>query len=313
MHANELIGLLVVLGCVAAVYTAEAVLIAAYVGRRLHGRPARGILLARWAIVLHIVAAVGLACFLYAWLIEPYWLDVTHVELPTPKLSQAVFRVVHISDLHCERRPRCEQKLVTIINNLEPDLIFFTGDAVNDPRASDLFRRTMSGLRASLGKFAVCGNHDMHYADRLDLFAGTGFVLQDANTATITKNGESITVIGVSPHRTHDAAPLLAEAPDDRFTVFLMHFSSLVEKLAGPGLDLYLAGHTHGGQVRLPFYGAIVTMERFGKRYEAGLYRVGPTSLHVSRGIGMLGRPAPPVRFLARPQIAVFDIRPQSD
>jgi len=73
------------------------------------------------------------------------------------------------------------------------------------------------------------------------------------------------------------------------------------------GVDLYLAGHTHGGQVRAPLYGAIVTFSEFGKRYEMGPYRVGGTMLYVNRGIGFEPE-LPRVRFLARPEVAVIDL-----
>ena len=77
-------------------------------------------------------------------------------------------------------------------------------------------------------------------------------------------------------------------------------------------MNLYLCGHTHGGQVALPFYGALVTLSRQGKKFEAGKYTIGKTLLYVNRGIGLEAWPAPPVRFLVRPEIAVFDIKPQS-
>jgi predicted MPP superfamily phosphohydrolase len=92
--------------------------------------------------------------------------------------------------------------------------------------------------------------------------------------------------------------------------VFLYHFSDLVESLKRVNVDLYLSGHTHGGQVALPFYGAIITLSKFGKKYESGMYRVGETILYVNRGIGLEPRPAPQIRFLARPEITVFDIGP---
>lgn len=88
----------------------------------------------------------------------------------------------------------------------------------------------------------------------------------------------------------------------------MYHSPDLVEDLPPNAVDLYVAGHTHGGQVALPFYGALVTLSRFGKKYEAGLYHVGDTTLYVNRGIGMEGGPAPRVRFCARPEITVFEI-----
>jgi hypothetical protein len=87
----------------------------------------------------------------------------------------------------------------------------------------------------------------------------------------------------------------------------------LVESLEGLNVDLYLSGHTHGGQIALPLYGAIITLSKFGKKYESGMYTVGDTILYVNRGIGFEPRPAPPIRFCARPEITVFDIAPMKE
>ena len=78
--------------------------------------------------------------------------------------------------------------------------------------------------------------------------------------------------------------------------------------MARNNIDLYLAGHTHGGQVALPFYGALVTLAATGKKYESGLHQLGNTYIYTNRGIGMEGGRAPRVRFCARPEVTVFDI-----
>ena len=76
-------------------------------------------------------------------------------------------------------------------------------------------------------------------------------------------------------------------------------------------MDLYLCGHTHGGQVALPLYGALITLSKFGKKYESGMYESNGTILYVNRGLGLEPKPAPQVRFFARPEITVFDIVPE--
>jgi predicted MPP superfamily phosphohydrolase len=96
-------------------------------------------------------------------------------------------------------------------------------------------------------------------------------------------------------------------ANPEGFRLVAYHTPDLVEELAPLEPDLYLAGHTHGGQVRMPFYGALLTMSRFDKKYEMGLHTVGGTSLFVSRGIGFEPR-MPRIRFLCRPEIAVIDV-----
>ena len=86
---------------------------------------------------------------------------------------------------------------------------------------------------------------------------------------------------------------------------------SEVLRAARLGVDLHLAGHTHGGQVALPFYGAVITLSKYGKRYERGLYREEGTWLYVNRGIGLEGRFAPRVRFFARPEVTLIEISPR--
>jgi hypothetical protein len=103
---------------------------------------------------------------------------------------------------------------------------------------------------------------------------------------------------------------LLAKYPGDGYYVLLYHTPDLVETAAANDVSLYFSGHTHGGQVRLPLYGAIVTLSVYHKEYEMGEYHVGPTTLYVSRGIGMEGLGLPRIRFLCPPEIVVFDLNP---
>jgi predicted MPP superfamily phosphohydrolase len=98
--------------------------------------------------------------------------------------------------------------------------------------------------------------------------------------------------------------------PKDKFSIFLYHYPDEIENVTPHGIDLYCAGHTHGGQIALPFYGALITLSKYGKRFEGGTYRVDNTWLNVNRGIGMEGGPAPRVRFWATPEITVIDVLP---
>jgi predicted MPP superfamily phosphohydrolase len=114
---------------------------------------------------------------------------------------------------------------------------------------------------------------------------------------------------------THDAEwdaerlkAIVTQAPPDAFRVLLYHSPELMPVAPEYGIDLYLCGHTHGGQVRLPLYGAVVTSSRLGKRFEMGHYCVGGTHLYISRGVGLEGMGAPRVRFLCPPEIAMFSL-----
>jgi len=104
---------------------------------------------------------------------------------------------------------------------------------------------------------------------------------------------------------------LRANIPDTGIVILLYHTPDLMPAIASLNLDLYLCGHTHGGQLRLPIYGAIATSSRWGKRYEMGLYREGVTTLYVNRGLGLEGLGAPRARFLAPPEIVLWSLEGQ--
>lgn len=309
---QEKISLIAFFLAILLVYGTEVfVLIGAMVATARH-RSARRILLSKPVLILHVFVVLGLLCAGYGRFVEPYWVEVNVMTVPTPKLKQTAFRVVQISDLHCDVKVRNEQTLVRIINDLKPDIVVATGDYLNDAAALPLLKTTLSQVAAPLGAFAVTGNFEVHRWSDLDLFEQTGFHLLSQDTVVVTKDGESIGISGLAFDRADAWRNLLGTLPCDRFNIFLYHKPDLIEDVSGPGVDLYLCGHTHGGQVALPLYGALITLSKFGKRYESGRYQVGPTTLYVNRGLGFEASPAPPVRFLARPEIAVFDIVPAS-
>jgi predicted MPP superfamily phosphohydrolase len=305
------VSVLIFVGVTFAVYAAEASLIIGVVKSKRRGQRIPKRFWSAGAIIIHLLAIVGTACLLYGHLIEPYWVEVKKVEIPTNKLHQTTVRIVQISDTHCTIRPFNEKKMVEIINGLKPDIIVFTGDSANNSKGLKRFKETMKALEAQLGKFAVRGNIDEGFWPGMDIFGGTGFVELDGNSIEIDKNGEKIWITGVSCKKEDKAGDVLKKVPDDCFSVFLYHYPDLVEDLNGLNVDLYLAGHTHGGQIALPFYGAIITLSKFGKKYESGEYKVGNTILYVNRGLGLAAGFNPKMRFFARPEITVFDLKPK--
>jgi predicted MPP superfamily phosphohydrolase len=265
----------------------------------------------RWVrrIVLSL-AALGVVCFAYAWTIEPRWLEVTHTRIATTKLARPV-RIVHISDVHSDPEPRLEDQLPEVIAAQRPDLIVFTGDALNAPGGLENFRTLMKRLAAIAPTYAVRGNWDVWYWSALDLFGGTGVVeLTDVAVRTSLPDAE-VWIAGVPVGNEWKIPRVLANVPESALEVLLFHYPDEIERASALGVDVYLAGHTHGGQVALPWYGALITYSKFDKRFEAGRYQVGPTTLYVNRGIGMEGGNAPRVRFCARPEVAVIDVVPR--
>ena len=306
---------------VAAVYLFAACAVARLLLRRFGflGPPERaGRIAERGSLAL---AGVGLLCFAYGRFVEPYWPEVRRDRVESPKLrgAQRPVRVVHISDLHCDPEPRLEERLPDIIAAERPDLIVYTGDSINSPEGLPVLRRLLPRLASIAPTYAVRGNWDTAYWRREELFEGTGVVELKKEAARRDVAGATVWVAGApfaSLADPPDGVPsglrnTLKDVPPGAFALFLYHTPDLIlEASETDRVDLYCAGHTHGGQVALPLYGALVTLSKFGKKYESGLHREGPTWLYVTRGVGMEGGPAPRVRFFARPEITVIELVP---
>jgi predicted MPP superfamily phosphohydrolase len=296
------------MAAVAAIFLGAAGVAVYWLVAKLRRRPAN---LSRAAKIILVAGAIGLGCVADGF-IEPYWPAVTHVEIKTnkfPKGSSRV-RIVQISDLHSETPPRLEEKLPAIIAKQKPDLIVFTGDSVNDAEAIGLFRTLMSALARIAPTYVVRGNWDP--ADRSQaLFGDTGVTELQGIPVRLKFGGNSIVISGTATDDPISVHAALLYIPKSEFRIFVHHFPDRIYEVAREEVDLYLAGHTHGGQVALPIYGALVTFSRFDKQFEAGLYTVDKTRLYVNRGIGLEGGRAPRVRFWSRPEITVLDIVPE--
>jgi predicted MPP superfamily phosphohydrolase len=266
---------------------------------------------------LHLSLSVGVA---YATLIEPFRLTVTHLEVPAPKLPQGRrVRLVQISDLHVERITRRERELIERVNALDADYVLLTGDYLNfsyvgEPRAIHDTRQVIGSLRARRGAYAVRGTHTIDPNAVMPLLLDDLPIEWLRNRHTVCgEDGYQIAFAGASCTRRRDidvpaVERALQDVPNGAFTVLLYHTPDLVPEAAAGGVDLYLSGHTHGGQIRLPWYGALITATDAGKRYEMGRYDVDGLTLYVSRGIGMEGMAAPRARFLCPPEIVCVDV-----
>lgn len=260
-------------------------------------------------------------CLIDGLIVEPLSVQAESVAIVSDhwRAGAAPLRVVHISDPHIERFGRRERKAIQMVNDLDADLILMTGDYLNisfpyDPTARQAFRDFVDQLRSRYGIYAVWGNTDVP-AWRYELVAGLDMTVLEDEIVTLQINGQPLSLVGLDIHhrairkdimKLKELAPRL---PQDSFNILLYHTPDLMPEAAATGqFDLYLAGHTHGGQIRLPWYGAIVTASIYGKRYEAGLYQEGRTSLYVSRGLGFEGGSAPRVRFFCPPEVTVFTL-----
>jgi len=306
--------------------------------------PLLGLALARWVLGLLLLllflgglapmvsAAIGaglqlllLGTVVYTTGVEPFALGVTHLELLSSKLPQgARLRLVQISDLHVERTTRRERELVERVRALDADYVLLTGDYLNfsfvgEQRAIDDARWVLSHLHARKGIYAVRGTHQVDANWVLPvLFEGLPIRWLRSESVLLHEDGFALLVAGASSTRRPDidgpavdralAALPRGETAKKTFAVLLFHLPDAVPQAQAAGVDLYLAGHTHGGQLRLPLYGALVTATASGKRYEMGRYDLDGLTLYVSRGLGMEGMGAPRARFLCPPEIVCIDV-----
>ncbi len=251
----------------------------------------------------------GVLCFCYG-LYEPVLLEISSVQITSAKVSKhsSPIRIVHITDLHSDGIVRLENRLPEEIAALKPDLVVFTGDSANNEQGLVTFRKCITEIAKIAPTFAVYGNHDSRGGRLWDIYGQTGVRVLNGSSETLSVKGTKVWITGVSVDNEGALANALKDVPSDAFSIFLYHYPAGVDAASLKNIDLFCAGHTHGGQIRLPLYGALVTNSTKGKQYESGLYEVGHTRMYVSRGIGMIGIP---VRFLASPEIAVIEVSPQ--
>jgi predicted MPP superfamily phosphohydrolase len=291
-------------------------------------------LLARWrghrrgvrvkacsAVILFLVANLGFSAVqLDAYVVEPLLVETTELSLAFEDLDPTVppVRVVHLTDTHIERSSYREATVVQKVNALQPDIIALTGDYLNlsrlsDPTSAAHFRQFVAQLKAPYGVYAVRGSVEPTLESMARLIEGTNVVWLEQEAVTVNVRGQQVTLVGVacSHRQVLDAARLdqaMAGVPADAFTLLLYHSPDLIREAADHQVDLYLGGHTHGGQLRLPFYGAIVSGSIYGKQYTSGLFEEDGTTMYISRGTGFEGGGMPRARFLCRPEIVSIEL-----
>ena len=258
--------------------------------------------------VLLGLAAAGLACMAYGFIVEPYWLAVKTYNIETPKIPKdEQVRIVHLADLHVRGNGPRERRLPELVQSLRPDLILHTGDLFGSAESS--IEPVVAGLARSwdVPQYACKGN-----LDGLDRFERTlrsaGVTVLNNSRAEETIRGARLRIAGFKSGAESQMPRALPQLfGPDTFNIVLYHHPQGFPCTWNTPADLMLAGHTHGGQIRLPWYGALITLDRFGKRYESGFFEERGKRLIVSRGIGCEPY-TPEVRFLCRPEVVVIDI-----
>lgn len=256
-----------------------------------------------------IFTALGVFCFIYGFTIEPYRLSITQKAFTNPRIPKgSSLKIAHITDLHLEKHLKIHDRILVQLKDFAPDMILLTGDYVNDSDAEELFRNFSASLSAIAPTYAVDGNWDEEAMNKR-VFSKAGVHYLEDRIENMEIRGTHISLIGISAFGAHIWKKIAPKVTTDTLNILLTHSPDMIPEISESGMvDFYFCGHSHGGQVRLPLYGAIVTLCYTGKRYEMGLYEENGMIAYTNRGVGMEGGAAPRVRFLAPPELALFTI-----
>jgi predicted MPP superfamily phosphohydrolase len=255
----------------------------------------------------------------YAFGVEPNWIELVPVSLRLPRLAGAFdgYRIVLFSDIHLGDgldRTHLEQ-IVAHINRQRPDLVAIAGDFVSNqaPRHAPGLD-ALGALSAPDGVVAVLGNHDYGagVATVRRVLAESGVRVLANTVQTLRRGRAPLHIAGVDDVMARRARLdlVLAELPADGAAILLVHEPDFADLSAATGrFDLQLSGHSHGGQVVLPFHGPLV-LPHHARRYPSGRYQLGSMTHYTTRGVGTeLLR----VRFNCRPEITVLTLRAGAD
>jgi uncharacterized protein len=299
--------------------------------------------------ITSLTAVAGAAAVGYASVLERNWFALRQLDIPVLPPGTEPLRVLHVSDIHLTPGRHRLMAFVRSLASLAPDLVVNTGDSIASPEAVGPLIDSLGPLLDVPGAF-VYGSNDLyspkprnparylwrtsaadHDRDEPDLpweklgaeMTAAGWLDLNNHRGTLTVNGLDIALAGVhDPHAERDRYDLVAGEADPaaglRLGVLHSPEPAIMDQFAADGYDLLLAGHTHGGQLRLPGYGALVTNCGIDRARVSGLSlhpQVSPVDgrtawLHVSAGLGT--SPWAPARFNCRPEATLLTLTPRS-
>ena len=266
---------------------------------------------------LCIAALLAIPVGIYATHIEPFWLRTDSVQLAVDGIGEEI-RVGVLSDLQTTAVGSYENEAVDRLIALGPDIVFLPGDLYQfdpeefderAPQFSELIRRLVDAVPAV---YLVSGNTDT-VAGLRRITEGTGAKVLDNEVDTLVLEGNVVSIGGITLFGDERAAQRVAErlSGDDLAAVriLLAHKPDAIELLEGRSVDLLVSGHTHGGQVSIPFLGPPLTNSSVPRHVAAGgLHELGGTPVYVSTGVGRERDNAPQIRFGVRPSIGTIDL-----
>ena len=252
-------------------------------------------------------------------------LEVNEYEVVSDRIPQGFegFRIAQVSDLHNAEFGEGNEKLIQLLSQTDPDIIVLTGDLI-DSRHTDIeIALDFARLAIKLAPvYYVSGNHEARVHEYEDLKIGlaeAGVVILENQKVQITREGESITLMGIDDpsfqedYLFGDSESVARQAIEnlqnesDEYTILLSHRPELFDLYVDTGMELVFSGHAHGGQFRLPFVGGLVAPNQgFFPKFDEGRFTEENTTMIVSRGVG---NSIIPIRFNNRPEIVLVTLR----
>lgn len=259
-------------------------------------------------ILCVVIVIVGI--FLYSRFIATSGLRVHEIKISSSKIPDSFYgaKIVHISDVHYGRTVNLSrlEDIVNKVNLLKPDIVVLTGDFLDkdvklgNHEVNDIVK-VLSKIDATLGKYAISGNHDVRFDEWSTIMKNSEFMnLNDTYTFIYYNGYEPIMIAGLSSNLdsskvardkikpVNDYIDSIKDSEDatiPKYKILLLHEPDYVDSITSSNYDLILAGHSHNGQVRLPFIGATIKPNG-AKKYYDSYYELGNTQLFISNGIG---------------------------
>lgn len=262
-----------------------------------------------------ITTSVG---YYYAKYIEPHLLSFTEHTLKSQLIPKSFhgMKILQFSDLHLGYYFSLQHlsQIVSKINAVKPDIVLFTGDLIDNYQTytdTPFVASILKNIQAPFGKFSIYGNHDhggygTEYYEHIMRESGFELLLNSEKRIRLLDNSE-ISIFGLDDILLGKPKikETLQRARKNIYNIVLVHEPDIAPQIATYPVNLQLSGHSHGGQVQIPFLGAIIT-PALAKNYVEGFYRIQDLALYVNRG---LGRTRVPFRFMAKPEITIFTLQ----
>lgn len=262
--------------------------------------------------ILIYIIFFTLLLVLYGKYIEPYNLIIKEYKIENNNLPNSFngLKIIHFSDVHYGRTvdQKYLKKIVDLINKQKPDLVFFTGDFIdrdtllNDEEISKI-NFILSNIESTIGNYAVTGNHDMKHINEYKKILENNFILLDNEEKLIYYNDSTpISLVGISDTLESTPNYNIFNNETNYFRITLVHEPDAYDNIKDNNINVMLSGHSHNGQIRMPFIGAIYTPTGSKKYYE-NYYKLNNTELFISNGIGTSELN---IRFMSTPSINLY-------